>query len=86
MKNKALNLRISERRLNKLRLYSAWKDKTMTQILEDFIDSLPTPEIDKNSDTLSLVLTFPVKSLSQAANPHRGRAILTNPSTVPGYQ
>ncbi|BAY49278.1 hypothetical protein SAMD00079811_69070 [Scytonema sp. HK-05] len=53
MKNKALNLRISERRLNKLRLYSAWKDKTMTQILEDFIDSLPIPEIDKNSDTLS---------------------------------
>ncbi len=47
MKNKALNLRISERRLNKLRLYSAWKDKTMTQILEDFIDSLPIPEIDK---------------------------------------
>lgn len=38
-------------------------------------------------------LTFPVKSLSQAANPlyetlreHRGRAILTSPSTVPGYQ
>lgn len=52
MKNKTLNLRISERRLNKLRLYSAWKDKTMTQILEDFIDSLPTPEIDKNSTVL----------------------------------
>ncbi|BAY47921.1 hypothetical protein SAMD00079811_55400 [Scytonema sp. HK-05] len=51
MKNKYLQIRISERRLNKFRLYSAWKDKTMTQILEDFIDSLPTPEIDKNSDT-----------------------------------
>ena len=45
MKNKYLQIRISERRLNKFRLYSAWKDKTMTQILEDFIDSLPTPEI-----------------------------------------
>ncbi|GET43647.1 hypothetical protein MiSe_84720 [Microseira wollei NIES-4236] len=40
MKNKALNLRRSERRLNKLRLYSAQKDKTMTQVIEDFIDSL----------------------------------------------
>ena len=46
MKNKSLNLRISERRLNKLRLYSAYKDKTMTQILEDFIDSLKIPESD----------------------------------------
>jgi hypothetical protein len=40
MKNKALNLRISERRLNKLRLYSAQNDKTMTHVIEDFIDSL----------------------------------------------
>ncbi len=37
-------------------------------------------------DEQIVVLTFPVKSLSQAANPHTGRAILTNPSTVPGYQ
>ncbi|MEH1919457.1 hypothetical protein, partial [Nostoc sp.] len=34
----------------------------------------------------SLPLTFPVKSLLQAANPHRGRVILTNLATVPGYQ
>lgn len=46
MKNKSLNLRVSERRLNKLRLYSAYRDKTMTQILEDFIDSLKIPESD----------------------------------------
>lgn len=51
MKNKTLNLRMSERRLNKLRLYAAWKDKAMTQILEDFIDSLPTPEIGNDSST-----------------------------------
>ena len=31
-------------------------------------------------------LTFPVKSLSQAANPHRGRVILTNLATVLGSQ
>lgn len=49
MKNKALNLRISERRLNKLRLYSAQNDKTMTHVIEDFIDSLKL----KNGDSLS---------------------------------
>jgi hypothetical protein len=47
MKNKALNLRISERRLNKLRLYSAQNDKTMTHVIEDFIDSLKV----KNGDS-----------------------------------
>lgn len=49
MKNKALNLRISERRLNKLRLYSVQKDTTMTHVIEDFIDSLKL----ENGDSLS---------------------------------
>lgn len=48
MKNKALNLRISERRLNKLRLYSAQKDTTMTHIIEDFIDSLKVENGDSS--------------------------------------
>ncbi len=52
MKNKELKIRISERRLNKVRLYAAWKDKTMTQVMEELIDSLEIPEIDKNSNTL----------------------------------
>ncbi len=52
MKNKELKIRISERRLNKVRLYAAWKDKTMTQVMEELIDSLEIPEIDKNSTTL----------------------------------
>jgi hypothetical protein len=56
MKNKELKIRISERRLNKVRLYAAWKDKTMTQVIEECIDNLPMPEIDKNSTTF-----FPVK-------------------------
>ena len=42
-------MRMSERRLNKLRLYAAIKDKTMTQVVEELIDSLKIPEIDKNS-------------------------------------
>ena len=41
MKNKTLNLRITERRLNKLKLYAASKEKTMTQLIEDWIDRLP---------------------------------------------
>ncbi len=48
---KGLNLRISERRLNKLRLYAASKEKTMTQLVEDWIDRLPTPEIGDSSIT-----------------------------------
>ncbi len=41
MKNKTLQIRISERRLDKLREYAASRDKTMTSLLEDWIDSLP---------------------------------------------
>ena len=48
MKPKRLEIRLSERRLNKLRLYAASKDKTMTAILEDIIDSLASEEIDKS--------------------------------------
>jgi hypothetical protein len=49
MKNKELKIRISERRLNKVRLYAVHADKTMTQVIEELIDSLPTIEIDKKS-------------------------------------
>ncbi|NJM20226.1 MAG: hypothetical protein HC815_31435 [Richelia sp. RM1_1_1] len=49
MNNKSVNLRLSERRLNILRMYASQKDTTMTHILEDFIDTL---EI-KNGDSLS---------------------------------
>lgn len=48
MKSKRLEIRLSERRLNKLRLYAASKDKTMTAILEDLIDSLSSEEFDKS--------------------------------------
>ncbi len=44
-------MRMSERRLNKLRLYAAMKDTTMTHVIEDLIDSLKMPEIDKNEGT-----------------------------------
>jgi hypothetical protein len=44
MKSKGLHIRISERRLNKLKVYAASKEKTMTQLVEDWIDRLPAPE------------------------------------------
>ncbi|WP_414582570.1 hypothetical protein [Scytonema sp. PCC 10023] len=51
MKTKGLHIRISERRLNKIRLYAANKEKTITQIIEDYIDRLPTSEIGDSSTT-----------------------------------
>lgn len=47
MKTKRLNVRISERRSDKLRLYAVLKDKTLTQIVEEWIDSIPVEEIEK---------------------------------------
>jgi hypothetical protein len=36
-----LSLRITKSRLEKLRKYAESKEKTMTQLVEDWIDSLP---------------------------------------------
>ena len=47
MAKKRLNIRISEKRLNKLRLYAVAKDKTMTQIVEELIDLVSEEEIEK---------------------------------------
>jgi hypothetical protein len=41
---KDLHVRLSERRLNKIRLLAVEKDKTITQIIEDLIDTLPEPK------------------------------------------
>ncbi len=51
MKKKRLEIRLSERRLNKLRLYAVNKDKSMTAIIEDLIDTLPETKIGENSTT-----------------------------------
>lgn len=45
MKDKYIRVRTSERRLNKLRLYAALKEKTMTQVIEELIDSLPVEKL-----------------------------------------
>jgi hypothetical protein len=46
MKDKNLHIRLSEKRLNKLRAYALGKEKTITQLVEDWIDRLPTVSID----------------------------------------
>jgi hypothetical protein len=45
MKDKYIRIRTSERRLNKLRLYAALKEKTMTQVIEELIDGLPVERL-----------------------------------------
>jgi hypothetical protein len=44
MAKKDLHIRITERRMYKLQLCAVEKDKTMTQIIEDLIDTLPEPK------------------------------------------
>lgn len=40
MKGKTLTIRLSERRRNKLYLYAAQKQRTITSMIEEWIDSL----------------------------------------------
>ena len=44
MKTGRLNLRLSEKRVAKLKAYATYKDKTVTQLIEEWIDRLPLPE------------------------------------------
>ncbi|MCC5617180.1 hypothetical protein LC605_19255 [Nostoc sp. CHAB 5836] len=55
MKNKQLRLRMSERRFNKLQNYAIYADKTMTQVIDELIDSLPNTE---NGNSLSTYNQF----------------------------
>jgi hypothetical protein len=44
MKTKQLRFRLSDRRFTKLQLYAVQKDKTMTTVIEELLDTLPEPE------------------------------------------
>jgi len=57
MKTKSLTIRLSDRRKNKLYLYAAQKDKTITALIEDWIDSLKLEEKDKNF-LISIIRVF----------------------------
>lgn len=49
MKDDYLRIRMSKRRMDKLRLYATMKDTTMTHVIEDLIDLLKIPEITGHS-------------------------------------
>jgi hypothetical protein len=49
MKTGRLNLRISEKRLARLKAYAGDKEKTITQLIEDWIDRLPNSKTDDSS-------------------------------------
>ena len=58
MKNKSLKIRLSERRLSKLQNYAAQSDKTMTQVIEELLDTLPnTKSADSALRAASLTST-----------------------------
>jgi hypothetical protein len=48
MKNNTLTIRISSRRKNKLYLYATQKDRTITSLIEEWIDSL---QVEENKTT-----------------------------------
>jgi predicted DNA-binding protein len=45
MKSKRLSFRLTERRYHKLLLLSAQLDRTMSSLVDEWIDSLPEPNI-----------------------------------------
>jgi len=50
IKNKRINMRISDKRYAKLQALSQIKEKSITAIFEDWIDGLSFPEIGNSSD------------------------------------
>jgi hypothetical protein len=51
MKEKSMMIRLSQKRYDKLKLYARSKEKTVTQLAEDWIDRLPSHKIDDSSST-----------------------------------
>ena len=51
VKKKDLHIRISSRRYDKLKAYAQDKEKTVTQLIEDWIDRLPNTKIGDFSST-----------------------------------
>ncbi len=46
MTKKDIHVKVSEKRQAKLKAYAQMKEKTITQLIEDWIDRLPTISID----------------------------------------
>ena len=54
MKNKISNIRLTEKRYYKLLLLSAQSDRTISSIVDEWIDSLPEPQ--KENFTAGFIL------------------------------
>ncbi|MEC4818719.1 MAG: hypothetical protein SAK29_36420 [Scytonema sp. PMC 1069.18] len=50
MKSEYIRIRTTPRRFNKLKLLAEQREKSMTQLIEDWIDSLPNPEIARSEN------------------------------------
>ncbi len=57
MKNNQFKIRMDDKRMDKLRLYARAKGKTMTQVIEELIDSLPEVVIPTEQEEMFLHLT-----------------------------
>lgn len=44
MTKKDIHVKVSQKRQAKLKAYAQMKEKTITQLIEDWIDRLPAPE------------------------------------------
>jgi len=44
MKTKYLHVRVTDKRLEKLRAIAKFREKTLTALVEDLIDQMPKPE------------------------------------------
>jgi predicted DNA-binding ribbon-helix-helix protein len=51
MKEKSIRVRLSEKRYNKLKSCAESKEKTVTQLVEDWIDRLPSQKTGDSSST-----------------------------------
>jgi len=58
MKNKRLNVRMTDRRYYKLVLLSAQLDRTISSMIDEWIDSLPEPEKKDATVGFSLLCVF----------------------------
>ncbi len=54
----SLHCRITKERLDKLRLYAVKKQKTMTQVISDFIDNLPDDVEDKRLEVDKMIQKY----------------------------
>jgi hypothetical protein len=68
MKNKNLHIRMTQRRYETLKAYAESKEKSVTQLIEDWVDRLPKLKID-DSDARGLAnATLSSTSLPNQSN------------------